>query len=79
MTGANLPLSFLLFRGFEHILNENSIPSCRVVHKNMRYRADEFTILNDRTAAHTLHNAAGFFKKAVIRDTNKEVSRFGAR
>ena len=51
-TGANRPLSELLSRRIQHILNENTIPACRVVYKDMGHCADQLPILDNRTARH---------------------------
>ena len=38
--------------GIQHIVNEDAISGGRIVHKNMGNGADQFSVLNDRTAGH---------------------------
>ena len=39
-------------RRVQHILNENSVPRCRIVYHNVRDRADELAVLDNGAAAH---------------------------
>ena len=50
---------FLLPRRFEHIFDEYAVSFSRVVDQDVRYRSDDLAVLNDRTARHTLDDAAG--------------------
>ena len=50
--GQNLPPVKNSPRRIQHIFNENPIPSRRIIHKNVRHRADELAVLDDRAAAH---------------------------
>ena len=50
-------LLFSLPRGFQHILNKNPVASRRVIHQHMSHRTNQLPILNDRTAAHPLHDS----------------------
>ena len=36
----------------KHILNEDAVSRGGIVYEDVRYRADEFAVLNDRRAAH---------------------------
>ena len=40
-----------LFCCREHILNENAVSGGRVIYENVRYRADELAVLDDRASA----------------------------
>ena len=42
----------ILGGSIQHILDEDAVAGCGVVHKNMGDGADEFAVLNNRTAAH---------------------------
>lgn len=52
----------------QHILNKYPIPPGRVLDEHMGYRSDQFPILNNRTAGHSLHHAAGQLQKLRIGD-----------
>ena len=47
-----MPLSQLLSRRVQHILNKNPIALRWVIHENVGYRPHEFSILDDGTATH---------------------------
>ena len=47
-----MPLSNRLSRCVQHIFDENAIPGIRAVDQHMGHRTYQFTILNNRTAAH---------------------------
>ncbi len=51
----NLPLSF---RRFQHIFNKNPISSRRIINQNVRYRTNNFPILQNRAAAHSLDDTS---------------------
>lgn len=50
------PTGCVAFWGFspasvlQHVFNKNSIPTCRILDKNVGYRTDYFSILQDGTA-----------------------------
>lgn len=48
-------------RSFQHIFNKYSVASCGIINKHMSYGTDDFTVLDNRAAAHALYDAAGFF------------------
>ena len=48
--------------GMVHILDEDPVTFCRIVDKNVGYRADQLAILQDRASAHALYDSAGFGK-----------------
>ena len=56
MAGTNRP-AILLSRRVQHILDQNSIPSCGGVHQDVGHGANEFSILNNRATAHSLDNS----------------------
>lgn len=58
----------------EHILYKNSVALRRIVDQNVRHRADELPVLQDRTAAHPLHNAARRGKQIGIRHLYQQVA-----
>ena len=41
----------------------------------MRHRADEAAVLQDRAAAHPLHDPAGFLQQCGVRHTDQEIAR----
>ena len=43
-----MPLSQLLSRRVQHILNKNPIPSRRIIYEDVSHRTNQFSILNDR-------------------------------
>ena len=51
---------------FLHPIYIQSIAFLRVAYQYMRDCSDELSVLEDRTAAHSLHNAAGFFKQSFV-------------
>ena len=69
---------FSLSRRIQHIFDKNSVPSRRVIYKNVRHGANQFTILNDGTAAHTLDNAAGTAQKLRICNLQQEIPAVGS-
>ena len=56
--GAFAPASFLFCR-IQHVLDKNPVPAGWVIHQYMRHRTNQFSVLNDGTAAHALHDATG--------------------
>jgi len=56
----------------EHILNENSVSRGGIVDENMCYRADELAVLDDRAAAHSLHDAARQGKQVRVGDGDRK-------
>ena len=38
--------------GFQHIFDENSVPSRWVIHQHMGHGSHQFSVLNNRRAAH---------------------------
>ena len=57
----------------QHVFDEDTISGGGVVHQLMCHRADEFTILDNGTAAHALDNAAGFLQKFRICHPDQEI------
>ena len=68
MTGEFLPLSNDSLCCFQHIFYKDSVASGWVIHQHMGHRAHQLPILNDRTAAHALDDAAGGGEQLFIRD-----------
>ena len=52
----------------QHILYKNPIPLLRVVHEHMRHGSDQLSVLNNRAAAHALHDATRPCEKLLVRD-----------
>jgi len=42
----------LLSRRFQHVLDEDTVASGRIIYENMGHSAHQFAVLNNRTAAH---------------------------
>ena len=42
----------VLARRVQHIFNENTVASCRIIHQHMGHSSDELAILNNRRAGH---------------------------
>ena len=57
----------------QHILHQNSIPSRRILNKNVRDCSDEFSVLDDGAAAHALDDPAGQGQKFRIGYANDHV------
>ena len=51
-TGANRPLSELLSRRIQHILNENAVSFCGIADHDMSDGTDKLAVLDDGAAAH---------------------------
>ena len=51
MTGENAPCLFLSYR-VQHIFDKNSVAFRRTIYQNMRYRSNDFSVLDNGTAAH---------------------------
>ena len=62
-----------LSRRIQHILNKNPIPSRRIIYQHMRHRSNELPILNDRAAAHALHDAACLLQQTRIRYAQQQI------
>ena len=60
----------------KHILNENSIPLGRVLHKYVGNGPDKHAVLDDRAAAHALNDSAGKGQKLRIRHFNYHALTF---
>ena len=56
------PLSNHLSRRLQHILDKNPIPLRGIVYENMGHSANQFSVLDDRTAAHAVDDS--IFKKS---------------
>lgn len=50
-----------------HPVRENRVALGRIVDKNMRHSTDQPVILDDRTAAHALHDPAAVRKQTAVR------------
>lgn len=48
---------------FKHPLDVHAVSLCRVAQIDMRHRSNDPSILKDRASAHSLNNAARFFKQ----------------
>ena len=48
MAGAFLPLSKHLSRRFQHVLDEDPVPHRGIIHKDVRHRSNELSVLNNR-------------------------------
>ena len=53
-------------RRVQHIFDEDAVARGGVVDHNVRYRADELTVLNDRASAHSLDDSSGFIDQALV-------------
>ena len=47
-----------LFCCLEHIFDKDAVTAARIINENMRHRANELAILEDRAAAHPLYDTA---------------------
>ena len=63
----------LLFCRWEHIFDKDSVAAGGVVYKYMGYRADDLAVLQNRAAAHALHNPAAFRQQLRVGHLNTEV------
>ena len=63
---------------FQHTFNENTVPSRWIVHQHMSNRTHQLAILNDRTAAHALDDAAGTCQQSWVCDFQQEIPAVGA-
>ena len=61
-----------------HIFSENSIAVRRVVNKDVGDCSDKPSVLDDRTAAHSLHNTAGFTQQSFICDFDNNILPFNS-
>ena len=57
----------------EHFFNADPIPARRIVEKNVRYRSDQFSVLQDRAATHPLNDPACFTQQFFIRYFDDEI------
>ena len=58
-----------------HIFGKYAVASGRITHKDMRDGTDQPAVLQDRTAAHSLHDAACVFKQRRVRDMDHQISQ----
>ena len=59
-------LSCVLRINRQHIFNEDTITHRRVVNQHMRHRANQFAVLNNGAAGHSLYNTAGLFQQRLV-------------
>ena len=52
MTGAFLPLTFLLSRRIQHVLYKNPVTPCWVIDQDVGDGADQVAVLDNGTSAH---------------------------
>ena len=58
----------------QHIFNKDAISGSGVVDENVGDSADEFAVLDNGTAAHTLDDAAGGGEQIRVGDTQEHIS-----
>ena len=63
-----------LSRCLKHVLDIDAVPAGRIVHEHVRHSADQPPILQNRTSAHTLHDAARLFKQFGIRHGDEHIA-----
>ena len=52
----------------EHLLDEDSIPSCGILHQHVSYRPHQLAVLNDGASAHPLNDPACQRQKLLVRN-----------
>ena len=66
--------AFSLPRRVEHIINEDPITAGGVIYEDVGDRANQLSVLYDRTAAHSLDDASRFLKQSLIRDFDEKAT-----
>ncbi len=62
--------------GRKHIFNKNPITAGRVIHQHVGDGADEFAVLQNGAARHSLDNPVGFRQQFRVGDLNTQVFDF---
>ena len=61
----------------EHVFDKYSIPAGGFVHQHMGHGSDDTAVLDDGAPAHALHDPAGDFQEAFIRDLDHHIAVSG--
>ena len=73
MGAANICCSHTLSCLLQHIPDPNAVPCGGVVHHDVGHRTHQPAVLEDRTSAHALDNAAGGLQQALVRHLNEKI------
>ncbi len=57
----------------DHIADRRAVTARRVVDEDVRHGSDQFTVLHDRAAAHSLHDASRFVQQLFVGHFDDEI------
>ena len=66
--------AFVLPRRVEHVVDKDSVAAGGVIYEDVSDRANQLSVLDDRTAAHSLDDASRFLKQILIRDFDEKAT-----